>query len=266
MCACLPAAASGAPRSETRTAGDVTATLSWDQKGRFRQRNIRLQISQAGIVLYDAPIKGRCRRCGLSLYTPGRSLKVRDLDGDDDEEVLVDLYTRGAHCCFYTEIYRFERAQPAYIRSLHEWGNAIYRLRDLNGDDDVVEIVTRDDGFAYAFASYADSAFPLRILQFADGELDAVTPRFKRELRRDARRLLRRYKRSIRRGRDVRGVVAAYVADQYLLRTPSRGWRLVRKALRQRRLRDPYGNKTWPSGRRYVRALRKFLRRARYAR
>jgi hypothetical protein len=265
LAACLPATAEAKPRSETRTEAELTATLSWDETRR-RQSNLRLSIAQGGIVLHDAAIRPRSRTTPLTLYRPGRSLKVRDLDGDGEAEVLVDLYTEGAHCCFYTEIFRFEREAPSYVRSRHDWGNGGYRLRDLDDDDPGVEIVSRDDGFAYAFASYADSAYPIRILRFTDGSLTNVTRRFRPQIRRDARRLLRRYRRTVKQRRDVRGVLAAYVADQYLLRRPSRGWRVLRRALRQHRLRDPHGGKSWPTGRRYIRALRRFLRRAGYRR
>src|SRR5437879_464600 len=62
---------------------------------------------------------------------------------------------------------------------------------------------------------------------------------------------------------DVRGVLAAYVADQYLLGRPARGWALLRTALRRGELQrgvDPL----WPVGRAYVRKLRSFLARTGY--
>jgi hypothetical protein len=63
---------------------------------------------------------------------------------------------------------------------------------------------------------------------------------------------------------DVRGTVAAYVADQYLLGAGEKGWRLARRAVRRREIRK-YGEfDSWPVGQRYLKRLHRFLKRKGY--
>jgi hypothetical protein len=70
--------------------------------------------------------------------------------------------------------------------------------------------------FSGAFTAYAASAFPPMVLQVEHGATVDVTRRFPALIRADAKARLR-YLRKARNGDDVRGILAAYVADQYLL-------------------------------------------------
>ena len=123
------------------------------------------------------------------------------------------------------------------------------------------------DRFAYQFSSYADSAFPPRVLRYRHvrgrPRVEDITRRFGARVRSDARRLLRAIRRAKAGEDDVRGVLAAYVADQYLLRRGRVGLREVSRAL-ERGLLD--GDHAWPYGTKYRGALLKFLRRTRYVR
>jgi hypothetical protein len=98
----------------------------------------------------------------------------------------------------------------------------------------------------------------LRYVHAAGGgpALRNVTRRFPRLVRADARRVLRVI-REARRGDDMRGFVAAYVADQYLLRRGRAGLREVDRAARRGLLAET-------SRTTYRRALLRFLRRHGY--
>jgi hypothetical protein len=244
--------------------GDVLATLSYDVDHRDVYRNIRLQIERAGTTVLSAAIPSGCAGCPLAGPAGEKPLRVQDLDGDAEPEVLLDMFTGGAHCCTYTYAYRFRADVGTYTRMRASWGNAGYRLVDLDHDGRP-ELSSFDDRFAYAFAPYAYSVDPIRIWRYAQGRLIDVTRTFRRLVARDARRQLLLYRKARRsRYREVRGVLAAYVADEYLLGRPSVGWRLVRSALRRGELRATAGD-PYPGGRRYVAALRRFLRRTGYA-
>ena len=67
---------------------------------------------------------------------------------------------------------------------MHIWGNFGYVLADLDHNG-TQEIVTRDDRFSYAFASCADSRWPVRILRYAQA-LTVATPLYRSEIGRDA--------------------------------------------------------------------------------
>ena len=78
----------------------------------------------------------------------------------------------------------------------------------------------------------------------------------------DAKGLWRTYLEQ-RRTDDVRGVLAAWQADQYLLGREDKGWLELERALKRGDLKGPDG--VWPTGRRYLRALRAFLVKTGYA-
>src|SRR5436190_4683039 len=139
----VAAPANGATaKSKTARLGDVEATVSWKPARDFEAKDVRLEIRRSGETALHAT---------LGRDAPQR-IRARDLDGDGEPEVVVDLYTGGAHCCFYSRIYRY--AQPSYVALRHDWGDLGYRLRDLDHDG-VPELVSADDRFAYAFTAYA---------------------------------------------------------------------------------------------------------------
>ena len=247
----LPAgAAADEAGSFKDSAGGVEATVLWDA-AEFGVANPRLRIVRPG-VLYESPLTDVCAEgC-----TPSE-LRVADLDRDGEPEVVVDTYSGGAHCCTAAHVYGFRAG--SHDRLTVEWGNSGYRLADLGGDR-LYEMVGTDDAFAYAFTAYALSARPVKVVRYARGADGApgtvdVTRKFPKRIRSDARRLLR-IVRKAKRGDDMRGVLAAYVADQYLLRRGRAGLREVDRARRRGLLAGGGG----PEGRAYRSALLRFLR------
>jgi hypothetical protein len=228
----------------TRTSGNVTATVSWVEAA-FAAEDVQVEILRDGVAASSE---------SLDVGDTPQALRVRDLDGDSEPEVLVDLYTNGAHCCLYTRLYRY--ATPSYTALEHVWGNMSYRLVDLDGDG-VPELRSADDRFAYAFTAYAGSAFPIQIWQLEAGDLADVTRTFPALVRADAARWWKIYLRERRGpGADVRGVLAAWTADKRLLGEGADAFRRLAEA---RRAGDLAGPRPWPSGKRYVVALRRFL-------
>ncbi len=104
------------------------------------------------------------------------------------------------------------------------WGDPSYALRDLNGDG-VPELVSADDRFAYAFTSYAGSALPVQAWRYRAGHMTDVTRSFPALVRKDAAMLWKGYEQEpTGEDVDVRGVLAAWMADQYLLGQQDAGW------------------------------------------
>src|SRR5947199_155313 len=82
------------------------------------------------------------------------------------------------------------------------------------------------DRFAYEFTAYAFSVLPVRVWHYSAGTLTDVTRSFPRLAAADAKRNLRGYRQERRDPEgDVRGALAAYVADEYLLGHRAVGWR-----------------------------------------
>jgi hypothetical protein len=268
MIVVMPSAASASVKTETVTRGAVKAVLTYDVgPGVFNVSGTHLAIMRSGVTALDTDVPEPCNGCGImpagSTGGTAKSLQVADLDGDGEPEVLLDIYTGGAHCCVDTWIYRFNGS--SYTGTPAEWGDVGYTLKDLDGDG-VPELRSADDRFAYAFTSYAESWFPPRVWQFRAGRLSDVTRRYPSLAKADAKRILRIYHGKNRRKLDLRGAVAAYVADQYLLGHGSRGWKLVRSAHRQGLLNGLGRGDPWARGARFDRVLRKFLRHNGYTR
>jgi hypothetical protein len=190
-------------------------------------------------------------------------MSLRDLDADGEPEILLSAYSGGAHCCVYSLVYRFVAFGNTYERISWPWGDPGYVVRDLNKDRQP-EFVSGDNRFTDLFTSHAASAEPIAIYQLGETSFVDVTRKFRGAIRAHARRLLRFYRRELREprdNRDVRGLVAAYVADQYLAKRRKQGLAFLNRAARRHQLNSPPGSPSNTSGKRYVRALKRYLRR-----
>jgi subtilisin-like proprotein convertase family protein len=239
----------------TARAGAVRAELTF-REIEYRYTGARLKIYRRGKLAFAGGPNGGCRDC-QGMLASDHALRARDLDGDGEPEVFVDLYTGGAHCCFFTLVYRYDPARRAYRKVAHMWGNAGYALRDL-GRDGRAELVSGDDRFAYAFTSFAASADPIQIWSYRGGRFADVTRSFPAAVRRDADRLWQGYLQDRKdKGTDVRGVLAAYLADRVLLGEGADGWARLQEALRRGELSPPA--EVGPTGAAYLRAVVKLL-------
>jgi len=250
------AAASRAPAGSTI---QVHATISYSKRdGEYRRASLR--ITRGGVLLLSVRVQR---------LTAGHArlvrLLVRDLDRDGEPEIVLDLYTNGAHCCTQSLVYRYVPEENRYRHAFHDWGNASYRIVDLDHDGRP-ELRSADDRLAYVFTAYAASFFPVRIWHFAAGRFLDVTRRYPSVVAADAATLWNEYLRLRRDRADVRGVLAAWLADQYLIGREEDGWRRLRAAYRRGEL-GPTGELAgWPQGQGYLRALKAHLRRLGYAR
>ena len=243
---------------EARSArsGKVRAELSFREIGE-RYEDVLVRIYRGGRLAYEGPPRA-CRSCERRPASE-QPLRVRDLDGDREPEVLLDLYSGGAHCCTYTLLYRYDSKRKAYRPLSRSWGNVSYSLRDLDRDGRQ-ELVSADDRFAYAFTAYAYSVDPIQVWSYRAGRLADVTRSFPATVRRDAERLWRSYLKAREEpGADLRGLLAAYLADNVLLGEGARAWERLQEALRRGELAPPGGAGVGPAGKAYLKALRAFL-------
>ncbi|MCW3021192.1 MAG: hypothetical protein JWR30_514 [Conexibacter sp.] len=202
--------------SVTHSAGAVAATMEWD-KADYGIANPRLYVVRDG-VRYDLTIIDICAEGCIVAPDGGAdpatsAVKVADLDGDGEPEVLVDTFSGGAHCCLTARVLTFNGT--GYTPTDVAYGDVGYALKDADGDGRP-ELVGYDPRFSSVFTAFAGSAFPPQVLQIDKGTTVDVTRRFPNLVRTDAQRRLRDV-RGARRSDDIRGLLAAYVADQYLL-------------------------------------------------
>jgi hypothetical protein len=254
------AAAAPKPHVERVRAGEVEAIFSYTyDRAKFRFEKQRLTIKRLDETRFSARLR-RPPRGGFNAQ-PARyfqhrpSVSITDLDGDGEPEVLLDLYWGGAHCCWYTQIYRYVEGASRYAPLVHVWGNVGYVLADFdhNGRQ---ELVSRDDRFSYAFGSFAESRWPVRILGYAAGKLSFVTRKYPSEIRRDAVALWREAMAGRRAPNQA--IVAAWAADQCMLGRWPAAFRTIDRLARSGRI---HGERTRVA---FERRLRRFLKRTGY--
>jgi subtilisin-like proprotein convertase family protein len=243
------------PETLAADAGAVRAKLTFVEKNAFYEQ-LRLHVVRAGRTVVDAPIERLgCPDCDT--FRPV-SVRVRDLDGGEPE-VLVDLYTQGAHCCSVLLALRYDGR--TYRPRLLLYGNFGYKLVDLDHDG-LPELSAFDERFVYRYTSYVFSSAPPQISQYRQGRLIDATRRFPAVIRKSAAAVGGEFLTKKRRPKDtdLRAYVAVYAADQYLLGRPAEAKRAVDYALAHGLLYTGRNYLGTPAGANFVTVLMRDLR------
>lgn len=259
-------AASAAAYPLTRSAGNVTATLSYNDDGPI------IKIVRAGETIVDGTFSHPscstawgCVPLSLTPSAKGPALFVQNIDEDPDPEVIVGFNTaQGPSCCFMVRVYDWRNTE--YAQMDKSFGRAPVILRNLDRDM-LLEFETGDARFSGRFAPHAQSMMPVQYLHlwefgrpFAD-----VTQHFAYPMRKEAGKALRLARQQCGtpiRGRNSMGYYAAYAANMY--RTGKRT-----AALRQLRIEQRRGCIVGGSAkqrRTFIARLDKYLRAIRYDR
>ena len=261
----------GAPAAlattQTAQSGNVAATFMFS--GSYPTfTGLRLTIAQGSIVYYDEPVASK--PCG-AYCAPGSpsgkpaSVHVLDLEHDGQPDVVLDLYTGGAHCCSIEQIFSFDPGARTYLKTEHDFGDPGERIVDL-GHDGRYEFLTADDSFAYEFTDYAGSGLPIEILAFSDRHFDNVTRSYPKLIANDAARWLQAFERmSAQRYQDSVGVIAAWAADEDLLGHSKLVSRYLAEQLNAGHLNSALSPEE-PGGKKFIAKLEGFLREHGYLR
>ena len=212
------------------SAGGVSATLSFQAlPDEVQWRDLRLVVKRGDATVVDRALD--VRGCAQPYCRPLEVL-VRDLDADGEPEVLVNVFTGGAHCCFVSQLMTWSGG--SYRERFHDFLDAGFTVEDLDGDGRP-ELSSVDARFRYEFASFAGSAFPVQVWQVDGGTFEDVTAGFPQLIRKDAARWLRIYRgRRGKRGYEWQGALAAWAADMELLGKRRTVDREMKVALRRR--------------------------------
>lgn len=262
----LAPAAEARTKTESASSGQTSATFSYEYKtsrlGASDFQNLRITIDRAGMRLVDEPIAENCPQCWPVSGGSDEidSVLVRDLDADGEPEVIFQLYTGGANCCFVSIVWRYIEAANSYLMKVLKPGGSFgYRLKDLNKDG-ALEFISQDYRFAYKYGANVETPRPLRIWDWDHGRLVNVTLAYPGRAASEAASLYRVYLR-LRKQKEtnVRGIIAAYVADEYSAGRGRIGWRRVLAAFRRGDLDKQRKFDVGPYGRAYLKSLRSFL-------
>lgn len=200
----------------------VTATVSYTRTGGgssiVRYSQLRLTVRASGrTTLRRLLLKGK----GGTAYLTRPRVTVREITGDGVPDVIIDVFTGGAHCCSISTIVRSTPKSWGSPR-VHDWADHSYQLKDAGGST-TPEFITDDPRFTGAYAAYAVSASPIRIFSMEGGQLKVVTTQFPDWIRQDVTQWEQRWQEI---GKETdpeivaqggRAAVAAWVADLVLL-------------------------------------------------
>lgn len=141
------------------------------------------------------------------------SFRVIDLNGDGEPEVLLTIYSGGAHCCFSSVLYGFDRTSGHYIALTRSWGDFPPSLHRYGGTSQLV-IVHAASSFAYTFSSFAGTGFPIEILGYTPVKLVDLVACYPNITRDDADHWWHHAREN---PDETTGFLAAYAADLYRL-------------------------------------------------
>jgi hypothetical protein len=190
------------------------------------------------------------------------SVQVADIEDTGDPDVVLNLYSGGAHCCTVVQIFSYAAATQTYVKTERVFGDPDAKVVDLRHNGRF-EFLTADDSFAYRFTDFAASGLPLEILTFANRHFTDVTRSYRKLVAKDAALWLKAFKAQAKQHySDSLGVIAAWAADEDRLGHA----KLVNRYLHQQaaagHLKAPFN----AGGTKFIAKLQKFLRRRGYLR
>lgn len=217
--------------TEDDSSGVVSATVHWDgARAESAVSGARLSITRGGAVAFDEAIPAvLCNGCRLATVPAGEpphgDVAVHDLDGDGEPEVLVEGFSGGAdnpHARI--GIFDYRPATGGYGELDGSYPEDALQFRDLDRDGNP-EIETRDARFTGLFGPARFTWRPPVVQRYVHrdgvGILVDVTRRFPAVIRADARATQGQLNDFAHQVEDlgdiVRPVLAAHVADEYLL-------------------------------------------------
>jgi hypothetical protein len=212
------------PQFETRTEmmeiGAVKVDLSYQKRPQGLASNFRIALTRAGELLQEQPLPV------ITATSKLLNIAIADLNGDGEDEIILDLTTEDARCCYYSIIYRYQPIRERYAPIQQYWGTLGYQREDLNGDG-VVEFQTRDRAIAEFFPNLELINYPLQIFEYRSDGAVLVTSQFPEAIAEDARRLWQLATELNVDDPQLQGILASYLAEQYLLGTSTQGWEKV---------------------------------------
>jgi hypothetical protein len=260
----LTAVALAASQNVTQTAhsGPVKATFSYtvtkDKSGFPTYSNERLTIVRAGTTAYNAAVTDpNCKPCTPGAFGQGKSsVQVADINHTGEPNVIVTLYSGGAHCCTIAQLFTYAPATMAYVKIEHNFADPAYKLEHL-GPGGVYRFVSADARFGYVFTDFAHSGLPIQIWGVVNGAFADVTRSYPSLIAADAAKWL---KAAGGLKTNAGGLLAAWAADEELLGKNALVQSTVQSALKAGHLK---GNLV-VNGQKYVNRLNSFLKKLGY--
>jgi hypothetical protein len=252
----LPAAALAATTNITQTAqsGQVKATFAFTtttgKTGFPSYSNQRLTIVDNGATRYSSVVTDPFCGTQCSPADPrahGHSVQVVDINGTGEPDVILTLYSGGAHCCTIAHVY--SPTAQGYSEARQNFADPAYKLKQLGG---VYRFVSADARFEYEFTDFADSGVPIQIWGIANGKFVNVTRSYTSLITTDAARWMRAFNSA---KTNAGGLLAAWAADEEELGQNTLVQSTLQSALKAGKLKGMLVK----NGSAYITLLNKFL-------
>jgi hypothetical protein len=252
--------------TQTAHSGIVSAKFSF--KGGFSKiSDETLTIERSGEVFYKEAVSDEL--CGELPCEPAStvaghpSVEVLDIEHNDQPDVVLELYSGGANCCFVDQIFSWDPGTMTYSKTAHDFQYAGANIEDL-GHNGRLEFLTSDGDFIGNFTDVAVSGAPIRILKFSGRRFHNVTRRYPKLIAKDAAKWLKAFKSMAPHYADSVGLIAPWAADEDLLGNSALVSRYLSQQARARHLNSALADEGAPGGKKFVAELRKFLRKLGY--
>lgn len=226
------------PKTAARDWEEKITRRAWDlEDGRLR---VSIDLKKSGPpdgLLFQSPevtvtIDGKkvIRAEGVESFpdNPVFVIQIAEMDpGNPFPEVLMSVYTGGAHCCSDTRILTSSRDGRTWKEvEVGQFDGEPLEARDLDGDGRY-ELAMRDNSFLYTFGCYACSTAPLQILRLEKGQMINVSAN--KAFRKWHVDNLRRIVEWASGDSDRNGFLAGYVGQKILLGESTQAWKLMLK-------------------------------------
>jgi hypothetical protein len=254
--AAAPAAALATTQSAS--SGVVSATFSYQGSVGPTISDETLTIARSGQTFYSEPVTASlCTSKFPCSPASSDAVHVADLEPGGEPAVVLDLFSGGASCCTIEQVFSYDPGTMTYVKTERDFGQTGSRLEDLshNGLD---EFLSADSSFVCEFTGCADSGAPIQILAFGDDRFTDVTTDYRPLIVKDAANWLKLYQHHLSNGL---GLIAPWAADEDLLGHSALVKAYLEQQLREHRLK---GASLSPTGRKFIKALNKFLRKHGY--
>lgn len=253
----LVAAAWGKVTTQTGSSSSVNATFTFSGSAPMIT-NPQLTIVRGGQQLYSQPVYSHLcgHQCGPGAFGAHQSsVRVLDIEGNGEPDVILELFSGGASCCFLDQVFSFDPGTMTYVKTEHDFNYGVV-LEKLDGR---WLFRSGDGSFLCAFTDCADSGQPIQLSSFKGQRFHDVTRHYPKQIRRDAARWLRLFEQHLSNGV---GLIAAWAADEELLGKNALVQSTLSSQARKGDLRD--GMLGAATGKRFIVDLNRLLRRLGY--
>jgi hypothetical protein len=257
----LSAAPAMAATTKTASSGSVKAQLSYSSYNKTTDlySGLRLTITRGGVQALNEAVTGPVcgKYCGPLIGE--NPVVVTKLDGTSEPNVLIKLYSGGAHCCEIDEAFTYDPGTMTYTRAVYDFADYGEAIKRVSG---TYVFESENDAFAYAFTDFAASGAPIEFLTLKGGKFVNVTRNYPALIAKDAGAWLKAYNEQAPQYGDTTGLIAAWAADEDELGLSTKVATFLNAQAAAGHLNP--GISQEPKGKKFVTALDRFLRKQGY--